>query len=225
MFRSINVLAVLCLLAGCSGDDISSNNNGQNGIGMMQNSRGSNLSVTDRQFIQNAAVGGMFEVQAGQIAADRATNGDLKHFAQQMMNDHQRMNTELMQLAQQKGANPPTELDMDARSQIDTLNSLNGADFDQVYITGQVKAHTDTISFFQSEANNGQDPGVKAFASRNLPMLQHHLEMIKNLQSSIGMTGLPETERRGPGMPNNPVVPPDAPSGNQQPLPPQNPQQ
>ena len=218
MFKSISVFTVLCLLAGCSSNDTSSSNNGQNGVSNSQN--GSNLSTSDRDFINQAAVGGMTEVQAGQLAANHASNSDLRQFGQQMVDDHTRVNNELMQLAQQKGVTPPTALDADGQSTVDKLNSLNSNDFDNYYITGQVKAHEDTIRLFQNEANSGQDPDVKAFAAQTLPHLQHHLDMIHNLQESIGTAGAPNLDKRGPATPNNPAVPTNTPSGNGQTLPP-----
>ena len=220
MFKSISVFAVLCLLGGCMANDTTSNNNGQNGTAAVQNS-GSSLSAMDRQFMQTAAIGGMCEVQAGQLAQQRATNDQLRQFGQQMVSDHTAVNNQLNQLAQQKGVTLPTALDADAQSQIDKLNSLHGNDFDDYYITGQVKAHENTIKLFQDEANNGQDSDLKSFANQNLPTLQHHLDMIHNLQSMIGTGGSPNSEKHGPGMPNDPVVPPNSPSGNQQTLPPQ----
>jgi putative membrane protein len=221
MYKSISVFTVLCLLGGCSSNDTTSNNNGQNGTAAVQNN-GSSLSVTDRQFMQAAANGGMCEVQAGQLAQQRATNDQLKQFGQQMVSDHTAVNNQLTQLAQQKGVALPTALDADAQSQIDKLNSLSGNDFDDYYVTGQVKAHENTIKLFQDEANNGQDNDVKAFASQNLPTIQHHLDMIHNLQSAIGTGSSPNLNKRGPGMPNDSTVPPNTPSGNGQTMPPQN---
>jgi putative membrane protein len=224
MLKHATTFAALCLAAGCASNDMSSNSNGQNGTPSAQNTAGSNLSTMDRQFIHDAAVGGMTEVQAGQIASNKATSGDLRQFAQQMVTDHQNANNQLMQLAQQKGVTVPSYLDSDGQSVIDKLNSVNGGDFDDTYITGQVKAHVDTIKLFESEANMGQDSDVKGWASKTLPTLQHHLEMIKGLQSSVGTAGSPESNKRGPETPNAPVVPPNQATGNNQPAP-QTPQQ
>jgi putative membrane protein len=220
MLKHISIFVALCLAAGCAGNDTTSDNNGQNDAESVQ--AASNLSITDRQFIHDATVGGMTEVQTGQIAANRGTNGDLKQFGQQMVTDHQRANAELAQLAQQKGVTVPTYPDTDGQNVIDKLNSLNGADFDDTYIAGQVKSHTDTIRLFENEANNGQDSDLKSFASRTLPTLQHHLEMIKSLQSSIGTAGSRDLNKRGPETPNSPIVPPDQPAGNNQ-IPPEQP--
>jgi putative membrane protein len=224
MLKPISIFTVLFLLTACAGNDTTSNNNGQNGTETMQNV-GSKLSMVDRQFVHDATIGGMTEVQAGQIAVNRASNGDLRQFGQQMADDHQRVNNQLTELAQQKGIGLPTGLDMDSQNIISKLNSLHDKDFDENYITGQVNAHTETIKLFENEANSGQDADLRAFASATLPTLQHHLHMIKNLQTSIGTTDSRELEKRGPQLPNGPIVPPDQPAGNNQPPPERQPNQ
>ena len=213
MIKAITVLAAICLLAGCASNDTSTGEEGQNGTAPTASSH---LSDADRQFINNAAIGGMSEVQAGQIAVDRATDNNLKQFGQQMVTDHTRINTELMQLAQQKGVTPPAMLDGDAQQQIDKLNSSNGNDFDSQYIQDQVKDHQDTVKLFQNEINQGQDPDVKAFASRNLPIIQHHLDMIKGIESSSGVNASQLPNKQGPGLPNGPTNDTRTPPGNSQ---------
>lgn len=37
------------------------------------------------------------------------------------------------------------------------------------------------MALFESEAQNGADPEVKAFAAQNLPMMQRHLAMARRL--------------------------------------------
>src|SRR5207237_946016 len=51
--------------------------------------------ATDRTFVTNAAEGGMAEVELGQLATNKATNPDVKQFAQRMVTDHGKANDEL----------------------------------------------------------------------------------------------------------------------------------
>jgi putative membrane protein len=83
----------------------STQNNTQNGS--MQNTSSGMLSSDDRKFVMEAAHGGMMEVQLGRMAADKATNADVKQFGQRMVDDHSRANSELMALASQKGITLP----------------------------------------------------------------------------------------------------------------------
>jgi putative membrane protein len=56
------------------------------------------LGSDDRKFIMEAAHGGMMEVSLGRTAVDKATNTNVKQFAQRMIDDHSKANAELQQL-------------------------------------------------------------------------------------------------------------------------------
>src|SRR5687767_1919815 len=60
------------------------------------------LSWGDRRFVTKAADGGRDEVQLAELAAQRATNPEVKSFAQKLVTDHTKVNSELMSLASQK---------------------------------------------------------------------------------------------------------------------------
>src|SRR5262249_33574677 len=55
------------------------------GLSAAQNAR---LSDLDQKFVNTAAVAGMAEVKAGEVAKDRATSDDVKKFADSMVADH-----------------------------------------------------------------------------------------------------------------------------------------
>ena len=68
-----------------------------------------NVSAADRLFIVRAADGNMAEVMTSQMALKKAGNGETKQVAPQLIQEHGQAQTELMQLAQQKGVTlPPT---------------------------------------------------------------------------------------------------------------------
>jgi predicted outer membrane protein len=65
------------------------------------------VASDDKNFVLKAAEAGMAEVEMGQLALQQASNEEVKRFAQRMVDDHSKANTELMQLAQSKGITLP----------------------------------------------------------------------------------------------------------------------
>jgi len=137
--------------------------------------------VDDKKFAKDAALGGLTEVELGKVATQKASDPKVKEFAQKMVDDHTKANGELKQAASKSNIQIPDSLDSKHQSRIDKLSKLSGQDFDKAYIKDQLKDHQTDVREFSQEAQNGSDPNVKAFASTTLPVLQHHLEMVKDL--------------------------------------------
>jgi putative membrane protein len=138
----------------------------------------SQLSALDRQFVMDAAQGGMAEVQLSQLAMQRSTNPEVKQFAQQMIQEHTRANEQLMRLAAQKGITPPPTVGPKYQAAMARLMQMSGASFDQAYMNeAGVNSHMESAAVYQRQAALGQDPDLKAFAAAILPRVQDHLQM------------------------------------------------
>ncbi|MGC4061515.1 MAG: DUF4142 domain-containing protein [Aquabacterium sp.] len=143
----------------------------------------SKVAHVDSAFLKDAAEGGAFEVEASKIALSKSHNDQVKTFAQQMVDGHSKVGSELATLAASKGVKVPTEPSLADKAKLKILNMRDGASFDAHYAkTVGVTAHEDTIKLFEKYIKDGKDADVKAFATKTLPALQHHLEMARDLK-------------------------------------------
>ena len=140
-----------------------------------------NMAAQDRNFLMDAAMGGLMEVELGRVAAQQGVSDAVKQFGQRMVDDHSKANTELMSLASSKGITLPTALDEKHREHVTKLSALSGADFDRAYTKMMVSDHTKDVSEFEKQSTRGTDADLKAFASKTLPTLQEHLQMARAL--------------------------------------------
>jgi putative membrane protein len=139
------------------------------------------LSSHDRKFIKEAAIGGMYEVEAGQLALKNASSEDVKQMAQKIVDDHTQANAKLKSIAQSKGmTDVPTQLDSKHQKELDKLGKLSGADFDRKYSSMMVSDHKDDIKAFEKESKSGTDADLKQFAAETTPTLKEHLSMAQN---------------------------------------------
>jgi putative membrane protein len=143
-------------------------------------------ATPDHAFAMAAANGGLAEVELGKLAADHASNADVKKFGQKMVDDHGKANDELSGILKQKGITVPTELKGKEKATYDRLSKLNGAAFDRAYMSTMVKDHETDVKEFEKESTSGKDAELKAFASKTLPTLQDHLKMARDTQSKVG---------------------------------------
>jgi len=143
------------------------------------------MTPEDKEFVSKAGMGGLFEVQAGNLALQKAQNADVKTFAQRMVTDHGNANAELAQLATTKGLALPTELGGEHKSAYDHLNGLSGAEFDKTYMQHMVEDHDKDVPEFDKASTTASDADVKAFAGKTLPVLKEHQTMAKSISSKM----------------------------------------
>ncbi|HEY0428236.1 MAG TPA: DUF4142 domain-containing protein [Pyrinomonadaceae bacterium] len=139
----------------------------------------------DDDFMMKAAQGGMAEVELGRLAAEKAQNADVKKFAQKMVEDHSNANTELKALATKKGVTLPTDVGSEHKATMEKLKALSGAEFDKAYVAAMVDDHKKDVAEFEKQSTGAKDADVKAFATKTLPTLKMHLEMIQAIQPKM----------------------------------------
>ncbi|RNI28655.1 DUF4142 domain-containing protein [Rufibacter latericius] len=146
----------------------------------------------DQLFMMKAASGGLMEVAAGKLAATKAQNPEVKQFGQRMVTDHTKANTELKAIAAKKGVTLPTALLPEHQQHLDMLTQQSDAEFDRSYTQHMVEAHDKDIAEFQRQSTAGKDADLKAFAAKNLPVLQAHRKLIQPIYEKVNRGGSPE---------------------------------
>ncbi len=139
----------------------------------------------DLAFMNDAAPGGLAEVQLGRMAMERAASPAVKKFAEQIIEDHSMAGKKLEALAKLKNVELPPGILPEAKQTSAKLSKLNGEDFDREYVRTMLEVHERDVTGFQAVARNATDADVKEFATATLPTLQHHLEMIRALAQSM----------------------------------------
>ena len=173
-----------------SGSTSGASTNGATSRGATSRSAGASsssdsLSHGDRKFIEEAARGGMAEVQLGQLAAQKAQSSEVKQFGQKMVDDHGKANDQLKSIASSKNVTLPTDLDHAHKRDYDRLSKLSGAEFDREYMKHMVSDHKKDVSDFRKEAKSAKDSEVKSFASSTLPTLEQHLQMAQQADATV----------------------------------------
>jgi putative membrane protein len=158
-----------------------SNRNSKNNNAMGEQTGMANMAAQDHNFLMDAAMGGMLEVELGRMATTQGASDAVKQFGQRMVDDHGKANQELMSLAQSKGITLPTEIDEKHKKDMTKLSSLSGAEFDREYGKMMVSDHRKDVSEFEKQSTRGTDADLKAFATKTLPTLKEHLKMAESL--------------------------------------------
>jgi putative membrane protein len=144
-------------------------------------------SISAADFAKKAGAAGAAEVEMGKLGAQKATNAEVKAFAQKMVADHTKANKELMAAAKAKGLEVPTEPNMVHKGMKEKFERQGAdADFNHDFMQQMVRDHEATVELFQTAANDTTlDPEMRALAKKTLPTLQQHLEDARTLEGKV----------------------------------------
>jgi putative membrane protein len=140
------------------------------------------LNNADRNFIRDAAIGGIAEVELGKLAGSMSQSDPVQEFGRRMVEDHSKINEQLASIAKEAGATPPTAVDDEHKAIHKQLEGLSGPAFDRAYIDSQLNEHQTAVQLFEWELNAGDSARLKSFAAATLPTLFRHLEMARDIQ-------------------------------------------
>ena len=142
------------------------------------------LSAKDHEFVAQAARANLGEVRIAQLAAERSESQAVKDFSERLVKDHTKAHEELQQIFTKRGVMLPDGLTDEQAAAVQHLRPLKGEEFDQALQKHAVEDHQKAIETFREAAEKGEDPEVKAYAKKVLPVLQQHFETAKGLEPS-----------------------------------------
>jgi len=102
--------------------------------------------LTDPQIAHVAYTAGTIDINAAKQALERSKNADVRAFAQQMIRDHQAVNTKALALVKKLHVTPeanPVSSSLTAQAQATErrLSNLRGSAFDRAYAQNEVAFH------------------------------------------------------------------------------------
>jgi putative membrane protein len=139
----------------------------------------------DKKFLAKAAQSDQNEIALSKLAADKASNPDVKAFANKMVTEHTQMTGSMKPFADSWGLTAPTGPDADHQKEWDKLNGLSGADFDKEYMSAMVSDHTKALSAFTSEAKDTKDVKFQAAVIKGKTAVAAHKNMAYDLKKKL----------------------------------------
>ena len=143
------------------------------------------LSGKDYKFLLQVARSASMEVEMGELARHKGTHPAVRRFGERMVADHGQANEELRRIAARRQAMLPARFTHGQNSEMQHFEQASGVDFDRKYAAEMVKHHRDDLKDFEKAARDLNDPDLRDFARRTLPLLQDHLRMAQDMQAAV----------------------------------------
>lgn len=141
--------------------------------------------LTDATFVKKAASCSLAEVEMSKIAKDRATDPDVKKFAEKLFTDHTKANEELEKAAKDANIPVPMKPEPEQQKHVDMIRDYTGADFDKMFVKHMIDDHEKDIKMFTRAAKELQNEKLKDFAEKTLPALKEHQDMAKKIHERL----------------------------------------
>lgn len=131
-------------------------------------------SQADRDFVGKVSQGGLYEVEAGRVAAAKAQTPFVKDFGVLESHDHEGVNAELKHIAGETGVTITPGLNAEFSARLAKLKAVPASGFDAYYVADMKQIHNNDEGLFAKEADAGSAP-YKLFAHQTAVLVKAHL--------------------------------------------------
>jgi putative membrane protein len=146
---------------------------------------------SDAQIAHIVVTANQVDIDAGKLAASRATNAEVKAFGEMMSRDHAGVNKQAVDLATKLKVTPQDNdtsksLKAGGEKNVANLKTLKGAAFDKAYIDNEVAYHQAVLDAVDKTLiPSAQNADLRALIVKVRPAFVAHLEKAKQVQSSL----------------------------------------
>jgi putative membrane protein len=154
-----------------------------------------------KNWLEDRMKDNMAEVKLGDVVAKRAMNADVKAYGKLMVQDHEKANAELKQIASKHHIEPPIDVGPDHAKVADELSEKKGADFDKAYIDSMIDDHQNVLealedrlvksgddknpTYTPKKTDNAFDTELNQWAANSAPVVRGHLDKAKELKNRL----------------------------------------
>ena len=137
-------------------------------------------SQADRDFVAKVSQGGLYEVEAGKVAAAMGHSPAVRDFGTLESHDHEGVNAGLKRVAGITGVAITPGLNAEFTERLHKLKASPAGEFDAFYIADMKQIHNKDEGLFVQEAQQGSE-AYKDFAHGTAVLVKAHLGWLKRL--------------------------------------------
>jgi putative membrane protein len=147
-------------------------------------------ALTDPNIVALVDEANMADSSAGNVAATKGTNAEVRTFGRDMMRDHHALRKMGQDLAKKLNVTPemPANNNSEAadKAWVDSLNSMaKGTAWDKSYIDHEVAVHQQVLSTLHTAEGAAQNAELKSLITKAIPTIDAHLKKAQDIQSKL----------------------------------------
>ena len=127
-----------------------------------------------------AILNGTFSRLSSQLTVENATDEAVRRFAELEVAEQT-----AVAMAFGVPADAPAAIPEDKAAMYEQLQAATGAEFDRMYVEGQIAGHEELRAIHEDYAANGTDPMARGASTVGVTGIDSHLEMLRTIQASL----------------------------------------
>lgn len=220
--KRMGILPLVCaaaLVVGCNTNKTDNrtadNRNEPAAVGTAGDAERTAVHDSEKDFVGKQLIDGEAEIELGKMAVTKASNPEVKQFAQMLVDDHTKAGAELKQIASRYTIDTTQPNNDDKHKDVmDRLSKLRAPQFDKEYMKAMVDDHGNAVDSLESRVDSTAslkdkvtDPSkadkqvvpektdnvvaasVNDWAAKTLPVVRHHLDEAKAINDKLDRNG------------------------------------
>jgi putative membrane protein len=139
----------------------------------------------DADFVYEVVASSYGEIKLAEVANQKSRTPQVKKIAELLLTDHTSSLNELKTLAQAKAISVPVEETDASKRKLENIAEESGEAFDEKWCSEMKDRHEKDIEVFEKRMDDTEDPDLKAFIDKTLPVLKKHHESLEACEEAL----------------------------------------
>lgn len=136
----------------------------------------------DARFLVDAKNHSLLLLEISELAAEKGYSSNIQAFAKKIKKDHERLNEQLKQVANNQKIKLPQEMSDRHKLILQDLVNADTREFDRRFIRSAERLYEDTIDLYKNIATAGANDNIRAFAAKALGVLRDNQQRAEELE-------------------------------------------
>jgi putative membrane protein len=138
--------------------------------------------ISDGEFLKQTAADNAFLTAVERWTKVHAVDGGARHGASTMLAEDQHLGDEIRKLAGRKHVTLSDTRNEDDAPALSDMDGLRGSEAERFFVEQVMMRCQLEIARFQTEAQQGNDPDIRKWASSQIAIFDRHVEMLRALK-------------------------------------------
>ncbi|MEU6206960.1 DUF4142 domain-containing protein [Micromonospora musae] len=150
------------------------------GVAVAAPAGGQQLNAADMTLLNGVRLAGLWEMPAGQMAAEKGQSAKVREIGAGIAGEHQELDQLVVDAANKLGASIPSEPTDEQKGWLKEMQNASGARFDQIFVTRLRVAHGKIFPVIGAVRASTRDATVRKLCDDANRFVLHHMQMLES---------------------------------------------